>query len=407
MPIEARPFTGTMQAFGKVVDIAFGSDPNPADDEFLEPFFSTCEVIGAYDGERMVGGGALWHTTLTVPGGGAVATSAVTAVGVLPTHRRRGALTAMMRRQLSDIHEAGDPLAALWASEGAIYGRFGYGMATVNAVVEAERARIAFRHAAPTVGAVRFVEVDEARDLLPKLFERSRGSRAGSFARPPQFWSAEIFHDPPHRRRGGGPLLYVVHDTGAIDDGYAIYRITQEWDARGPKSALQAYEVAGSSPAVIGELWRYLFGVDLVGTVRARPQPVDSPLLWMVTEPRRLGMSIGDGMWLRIVDAPRALEARGYAAEDALVIELRDEVCDWNAGRWSLETGRDGARVQRTERDADVAMTAADLAAVYLGGSSFAGLLAASRGEERSAGAAARLDAMLHTDLAPFCPLIF
>lgn len=406
MPIEARPFTGTGQDYGKVVDLAFGSSYDPADDAAIEPFFATFDVIGAYDGDRMVGGAALWHTTLSVPGGD-VGTSAVTAVGVLPTHRRRGALTAMMRRQLADIHESGDPLAALWASEGAIYGRFGYGMATLNAVIEAERSRIVFRDAAPTTGSMRFVEADEARELLPKLFEQWRRARAGSFARPAEYWSSDVFYDPPHRRRGGGPLLYVVHDTGGTDDGYALYRITQEWDTRGPKSTLQAYEVDGASPAVISALWRYLFGVDLVGTVRARPQPVDSPLLWMVSEPRRLGMTLGDGMWLRIVDVPRALEARSYAGEGSVVIELHDEACAWNAGRWSLEAGRDGARVRRTQANADVAMDAADLGAIYLGGGSFAALLGANRGEERTPGGAARVDSLFRTDLAPFCPLIF
>lgn len=406
MPIDARTFSGSSHDYGKVVDLAFGSSYDPAEMAAVEPFFATFDVIGAYDGDRMVGGGAVWHTMLTVPGG-EVAASAVTAVGVLPTHRRRGALTAMMRRQLADIHQHGDPVAVLWASEGAIYGRFGYGMATVNALIEAERSRIVFRDDAPPTGSVRFVEEQEARDLLPALFDSVRRTRAGYFARPAEYWNAEIFHDPPQHRRGGGPLLYVVHDTDTTDDGFAIYRISQEWDARGPKSTLQVYEVEGTSPAATGELWRYLFGVDLIGTVRARPQPVDSPLLWMVSEPRRLGMSLGDGMWLRIVDVGPALERRGYAAADELVLELRDEVCDWNAGRWSLEASREGARVSPTDREADVAMDVADLAALYLGGSSFAGLLAAGRGEERTAGAAARLDAVFRTDLAPYCPLIF
>ena len=118
-------------------------------------------------------------------------------------------------------------------------------------------------------------------------------------------------------------------------------------------------------------------------------------------------MTLGDGMWLRIVDARRALESRGYAAESSLVIELHDDICDWNGGRWTLEAGAEGARVERTDRSADVVMDVADLAAIYLGGISFATLIAARRGEERTAGGAARLDSLFRTDLAPFCPLIF
>jgi predicted acetyltransferase len=141
--------------------------------------------------------------------------------------------------------------------------------------------------------------------------------------------------------------------------------------------------------------------------VRARPQPVDASLLWMVTEPRRLGMTVGDGMWLRLVDVAAALEGRGYAGSDSLVLELRDAVCDWNHGRWALEAGPEGARVTRTQRSADLALDAGDLAALYLGGTTFAQLLLAGRGEELTAGAGQRLDALLHTDLAPWCPLIF
>ncbi|HEX6141068.1 MAG TPA: GNAT family N-acetyltransferase [Candidatus Limnocylindria bacterium] len=406
MPIEARRFTGTMQDYGKVVDLAFGSSYDPADDEAFQPFFSTYDVVGAYDGDRMVGGGALWRTTLTVPGG-EVPASAVTAVGVLPTHRRRGALTAMMRRQLDDVHASGDPLAMLWASEGGIYGRFGYGMATINAVIEAERSRIAFRDPAPPSGTVRFVEADEAKRLLPALFEQVRDTRAGFFARPEQYWGTEIFYDPPHRRRGGGPLLYVVHETGGTDDGYALYRINQDWGTRGPASVLNVYELTGTTPQVHAELWQFVFGVDLIATVRARPQPPDAPLLRMVTEPRRLGMTLGDGMWLRLVDVAAALESRGYAGDGSVVIELRDAFCEWNAGRWSLEAGPAGADVTRTKRDADVALDVADLAALYLGGATFAALRAANRGEELSEGGAARFDALFRTDLAPFCPLIF
>ncbi|HET8586621.1 MAG TPA: GNAT family N-acetyltransferase, partial [Candidatus Limnocylindria bacterium] len=365
MPLEIRPFAGTIEDYGRVVDVAFGSEYHAEDVPAFEPFFRSFDVLGAYDGERMVGGAALWRTSLTVPGG-EVPAAAVTSVGVLPTHRRRGALTGMMRRQLSDLHEQGLPLAALWASEGAIYQRFGYGLATINATIEAERHRIAFRNRHEATGSVRFSDEAEARELIPALFEQVRLTRPGFFSRPADYWKAEIFYDPPHHRRGGGPLLSVVHETDGTPDGYAGYRTIQDWDARGPKMTLQLYELQATSAAAVRELWEYVFGVDLVATVRARPQPIDTPLLWSVTEPRRLGISIGDGLWLRIVDVAAALEGRGYAGEDRLVVELRDDVCDWNHGRWTLEASANGARVARTDGTPDLRLEAADLAALYL-----------------------------------------
>jgi predicted acetyltransferase len=406
MPLEIRPFAGTIEDYGRVVDIAFGSEYHAEDVPAFDPFFRTFQALGAYDGKRMVGGAALWRTSLTVPGG-EVPAAAVTSVGVLPTHRRRGALTGMMRRQLNDVHEQGLPLAALWASEGAIYQRFGYGMATINATIEAERPRITFRDRHEAAGNVRFIDEAEARKLIPRLFDEVRLTRAGFFGRPAKYWDAEIFYDPPHHRRGGGPLLSVIHETAGQPDGYAYYRIIQDWDARGPKSTLQLYELQATTPDGVRELWEYVFGVDLVGTVRARPQPIDTPLLWSVTEPRRLAMTVGDGLWLRIVDAAAALETRGYAGEDRLVIELRDSLCDWNQGRWALDVSGGGARVQSSGQEADLALAAADLAAVYLGGSTVRQLLMADRCAELTSGAAARFDALLRTDLAPWCPLIF
>jgi predicted acetyltransferase len=406
MEIEIRPFDGSVGDYGQVVDVAFGSEFHPEDSPHVEPLFRSFRALGAYDGERLVAGAAHLPISLTVPGGELPA-AAVTSVGVLPTHRRRGILTALMRRQLTDIHEHGAPLAVLWASEGAIYQRFGYGMATLNATIEAETTRIRFRAPHEARGRVRFVSSDEAQAFLPPIFERVQLQRAGFFSRSAEFWASEIFYDPPHGRRGGGPVLYVVHETDGAADGYAYYRIIQDWDARGPRSTLQLFELQGADAAATRELWAYIFGVDLVATVRARPQPIDAPLLWMVTEPRRLAMTVGDGMWLRLVDVAAALQGRGYAGSDSLVLELRDAVCDWNHGRWALEAGPDGGRVTRTQRSADVALDAGDLAALYLGGTTFAQLLAAGRGEDLTAGAGHRLDALLHTDLPPWCPLIF
>jgi predicted acetyltransferase len=354
----------------------------------------------------MVAGGAVMPVSMTVPGG-QLPTAAVTSVGVLPTHRRRGILTALMRRQLDDVHERGEPLAALWASEGAIYQRFGYGLGTFNVTMEAERSRFAFRTPHEPLGTVRFVSDDEARRILPRIFDSLLATRVGFYSRSTEYWNGELFYDPPHHRRGGGPLLHVVHATDGMDDGYASYRINQEWDARGPRSTLQLYELQALSSIGQRELWAYVFGVDLVATVRARPLAIDTPLLWMVTEPRRLGMTFGDGLWLRVVDAANALAGRGYAAEDCLVLQLRDRWCDWNDGCWRLDASTDGARVRRTTEEPDVVLEAEDLAALYLGGTTFAELLLAGRGEERTAGSARRFDALLRTELAPWCPLIF
>ncbi len=406
MQIETRPFHGSAADYFDVVDVAFGEHYRPQDVEVFEPLFEADRALGAYEGDVCVGAAAIYSLNVSVPGA-VLPGAGVTAVGVLPTHRRRGALTGLMGRQLADVHERGEPLAALWASEGAIYQRFGYGMSTVAASFEIERSRAAWRTAHPPTGRVRLVSRNEAESLFPPVHDELAPTRPGFFTRSPAFWRAEYFYDPEHWRRGASAAFHVVHETNGLVDGYARYRIATEWDSRGPKSTLHLQESQALGPDALREIWGYLFEVDLIATIRGRAQPVDSPLMLMLADPRRLALTLGDGMWLRVVDVAAALSARSYAAEDRLVLELRDEICDWNHGRWAVEASAEGAVVERSTDEPDLALDAADLGALYLGGHSMAQLLAAGRGEERTSGAAARLDALLCTERAPWCPLIF
>jgi predicted acetyltransferase len=406
MQTEVRPFEGGLSEYSDVVDVAFGDHYRPEDITVFEALFERDRALGAYDGDRCIGGASIYSLDLTIPGA-VLPVAGVTGVGVLPTHRRRGALRALMTRQLADVHERGEPLAALWASEPAIYQRFGYGMATLWASFEIDRTRIAWRSPQAATGEVRLVSPDEAERIFPPIHDEIARSWPGFVSRSPDFWRAQYFYDPEHWRHGASAAFHVVHRSAGRDDGYARYRIAQEWDTRGAKSMLQVVDVQAVSAAALRELWEYLFGVDLIATVRCRMQPVDSPLLLMLADPRRLGLTVADGLWVRIVDVPGALGPRRYAGEDRLVIELRDEVCPWNAGRWSLDASHDDARIERTRDDADLALDAADLGALLLGAHSMGRLLRAGRGEELKLGAAERLDALLRTDRAPWCPIIF
>ncbi len=406
MSIDIRPFSGDATDYFAVIGVAFGGHSPPEEVEMFMPLFEAERALGAYDDESCVGVAAIYSVDLTVPGT-TLPTAAVTMVGVLPTHRRRGALTNLMQLQLANIHERGEPLAALWASEGSIYQRFGYGMSTVSATFEIERWRVAWRTPHAPRGSVRLVSSDEAASMVPAVHDRIAPTRPGFISRSAAFWRAEYFYDPEHRRDGASAAFHVVHERDGAADAYATYRIRQDWSARVPRSVLLLTEVQAIGPDATREIWEYLFGVDLIATIRARAQAPDLPLLLMLLDPRRLGLTLGDGMWLRVVDAAAALGARSYAGEDRLVLDLRDDICDWNAGRWALDASREGARVARTTDNADLALDAADLGTIYLGGHSVVELLAAGRGEERTAGAASRLDALLRVDRAPWCPIVF
>ena len=245
------------------------------------------------------------------------------------------------------------------------------------------------------------------RPHFPPSSTRSARSRAGGFARSAAWWRGEFFYDPEHHRRGGSAAQLLVYERDGTNAGYARYRLHPEWDAQGPKSTLEVTEAIGVDPEATLSLWRYLLDVDLVATIRGRNLPVDHPLPLILAEPRRLGWTVGDALWLRLVDLAAALEGRAWRGRDELVLEVADGFCDWNAGSWRLTVDDGAAKVSRSDATADLSLDASDLATAYLGGWSVGALCRAGRARELVAGAARRLDALLAVDAAPWCPWVF
>ena len=406
MEVEVRPYEGSLKAWFDAVDISFGHRVVEEDLPVVGAIAELDRALAAYADGEIVGTAGIFSFDVRVPGARLPA-AGVTAVGVHPTHRRRGVLTAMMRAQLDAVRERGEPLAALWASEGGIYGRFGYGLASFKASIEIERSRATFREPQMPRGSFRLLEAHEATAACRPVYDRYLDSGVGAFSRNDAWWRAEFVYDPERWRRGGGPAFFVVHEKDGVADAYARYRLHSDWDERGPKGAIDVQEAIALDPVAERELWTYLFSVDLAVKTRAFNVPVDWGMRFMLTDPRRLGMAIGDALWLRFVDLPAALERRGYAATGQLVLEVLDGFCPWNAGRWRVDATPDGARVTRTDAEPDLVLAAAELASTYLGGVSLAELALAGCIEERSPGALARGDALLHTPLAPWCPAVF
>lgn len=406
MEVDVRPFEGDPRAFYEAAELAFGEAVRDDDFALWTRTFEADRAIGAYDGERIVGTAGILGFELTVPGG-MLPAAGVTIVGVQPTHRRRGILRRMMRLQLDAIHARGEPLAILWASEGSIYQRFGYGLAALRAGINIERDRSVYRLPHVAAGTMRFVDVDEGTRLFPAIYERERAIRPGFFDRSPEFWEAEFFPDPEHWRRGASAAFHIVHETGGEPDGYARYRIRDEWETAGSKSALIVVELMATNPSARLDLWRYLFDVDLMARIEAWNLAVDDPLQLVVAEPRRLRMDIGDALWLRVVDVPAALAGRRYRSDGRLVLEVADEFCPWNDGRWSLQVAGGIPGAEPGTSAADVACDVTDLGAAYLGAFSFAQLAEAGRVRELEPGGVARADGLFRTDRAPWCPRVF
>jgi len=387
----------------RTVQAVFGEDSNEGDLERAKATMPVDRALVAVDGGRFVGVAAAVPYSVTIPGG-ELPCPGVTWVGVLPTHRRRGVLTAMMRFQLDDIHERGEPLAALWASESLIYGRFGYGISAPIHELDAFKSRFAFRDDPGPVGSLRMVTREEAAELFPPVYERLRAQRAGMLSRSQTWWWEQRLYVGPGPP-GTGPRSFVVYERDGRPEGYAFYRIRNKWDEGAPQGSVAVVEALGETPTATRELWRYLFSIDLTERVEAQILDPASGLWLGVADPRRLRIKLGDGLWLRLVDVEAALRARSWASDDSLVLEVHDSFCPWNEGRYRTGEGRVDA--QQKDAPPDLVLSAADLASAYLGGVDVFALAAAGRIEERTAGAVARADALFRTSLPPFCPEVF
>jgi predicted acetyltransferase len=365
--------------------------------------FELARMHAAFDDGAIVGGAGAFSFRMTAPGGASVPTAGVTIVAVLPTHRRRGILRSMMRAQLDDVHARGEPLAALFASEETIYGRYGYGLASLNVKFDVDKAHSAFRPGVETAGRVRLVDAATAAAQLPAIYDAVRRATPGMLERPASWWEHRLLADPEEFRFGGSPKHFAVLEFDGEPRAYAIYRLHVSFGDLGPETTLRTIEVIAPDPLATASIWRYLLDVDWTMIVSARLQPVDHPLLLLLARPNFARPVLSDGLWVRLVDLEAALSARTYADDRPVVFDVLDEFCPWNAGRWKLE----GGEVSRTDDEPGISLDAADLGSAYLGGFTFRDLLRAGRIEELHEGAVYGADVIFRGEAAPWCPEIF
>jgi predicted acetyltransferase len=356
----------------------------------------------AFENGEVVGGAAAFTFNMTVPGGD-LPTAGVSVVGVYPTHRRRGILRSLMRAQLDDVQERGEPMAALWASEEPIYGRFGYGLAGFCGEIALPHEYTALAQAVEPAGTLRFLEQDEVLEELPPVFERTRADWPGMFSRNRLWWEHREVEDPPERRDGAGPKRWIVYEQNGSIEGFAVYRHKPEWEYGSTIAELRVLEAFGSSAEAMRDLWGFLLAIDWKATVKSWLLPPDHPLFLLLEAPRRLRYRLGDSLWVRLVDVGAALSGRSYSSEESLVLEVTDEFCPWNEGRWKLE----GGNAELTKEPPDLRLPVQSLGSAFLGGVQFAALARAGRVEEVREGALARADGLFRWDRLPWCPQIF
>ena len=392
-----------------VIDLSatvFGVGP-VASDDYRREVATVAEVDRTFvveDGPTVVGTGANFTFDVALPGGNAVPLTAVTEVGVLPTHRRRGVLTTIMGALLDQGVERGEALAGLTASEGAIYGRYGYGVAARYHTVLVDTPRSAEIVDVADPGRLRLVNDAEAARALPAVWERHWRRTPGEVGRNAAWWSM-LALDPEGDRGGASARYVVVHDDAdGAPDGFAVYRLKEGRSSLGPYLELQVEDLAAADDRAEAVLLRYLMDVDLVRQLRWHSAPVDLTLRWRLADPRSVKVAEErDFLWARPLDVARCLTARSYAAEGGGVLEVVDTRRPEVGGRFALDAGPDGANCARVSLEPDVVLGVAQLGALLFGGVTWSTLHRAGVVEERTPGTLDRLDATFRPTRAPHC----
>ena len=418
MDYRVRPIVpDELDAFGRVGAAAFSTEFRTEAIDYLRHAFEYDRSLAAFDGDRMVGTAGAFSFDLTLPsapGGAAAPTlpvAAVSYVGVLPTDRRRGVLSAMMRCQIEDVRERGESLAILTASEGAIYGRFGYGIATYCANYTVLRDRSAMnadaRRAAESAGgAVRLVEADEARSLFPVVHEAWRLRCPGEVSLTSGFWDAYVLPDPWEESKSA--RFMAVHEGPDGVDAFADYYVDRHWEPALPRHRVEVHALTASRPAAQVAMFDYLCGIDLVQEISMLARPLDEPLRWTLADPRQLRVShVYDMVWVRPLDPARALAARRYRSAGQVVIELTDDWMPEISGRYRVEGGPDGAEAVADSAGADIALGPSELGSILLGGVAPSALARAGRIDELRPGALSLADAMFTVERPPYCSTEF
>lgn len=386
-----------------VESAAFGSRVDPATRDSRRPLVEPSRwFLASIDGVDCGGAGS-YASELTLPGGATLETIAVSEVGVAPTHRRRGVLSALMDAQLSDAAATGVPVAVLHASEGGIYRRFGYGPAVRWRLARVATRRFRLRDDAPVAsGSLQIVAAADAVEVCTAVHDRVRRARAGGLARSRAWWLT-VLGDVENYLGGSAKQLVLVHrDDAGRPDGYAIYSVAEDWGGGQADHSLEVWEAVGDTAGVELALWRALIEHDLVGAVHGAVPP-DHVLFDVAVDGRQVASAWDqDLLWVRLVDVAAVLAARTYGLDGRLVLDVQDR-SGLAAGRVELVVDAGVGDCRASTASADLELSVSDLGELVLGSPSFRRLVRAGRVAELRPGAAGRADAMFGTDPLPWC----
>jgi predicted acetyltransferase len=414
--IDVRPITeAEVRDWTRALNTGFLRTPDVSEQEVADrrSYIALDRTLGAFDaGDRCVATFRSFAQELTAVGGAVVPADAISNVTVTATHRRRGLLTRMMDQDLRAAKERGDVVATLIAAEYPIYGRYGFGPATWTSewTVDIPRTGLDARWAGPEGGGrIDLVDGADVRKIGPELYERVRRAQPGAVDRDERWWQVNTGALRLDRVPWTEPFYAVYRSAGGEVEGLASYTVDDHWgDAKQPLNTASVNWLNASTPDAERALWHYLCSIDWVAKVKSGWRAPDDLLPLFLPDPRAARVTtVADWLWVRILDVVRAMEARTYEGEGALVLEVVDRR-GMAGGRYRLEaSGSDGGSCAPTTASVDLTLDVADLGSLWLGDESAVRLAALGRVREDRAGAARVADALLRTSRRPWCPDMF
>jgi predicted acetyltransferase len=405
MATEIRPITADeVPAFVDAMSVPFGFDPKPEQLERFKNTFELARLRAAVDGGKIVATFGAFSYRVTVPGG-SLPMAGTTVVTVAPTHRRQGILRALMVDHFAELHRDGEPVAALWASESSIYGRFGYGPASELVRAKLDKNYAVMAQPVSIEGTMQLLDREEALAVLPNVFNQIVNDRPGMIRRSAGWWEQRVLSDLELFRDGATAHRRVLHLRDGIPAGYVLYRTRIHREQHANEAIL--IELLGIDAEAEKALWQYVFGLDLITSIDYWNHPVDSPLHWWLVDFRRLERRVVDGLWVRLVNVLAALRARKYSNPGSILLKVKDDLCPWNEGTYQLDVQANGyCECKRTQRAAEIELSSYGLGALYLGGHRFYDLARAGMVKGES-DALRRADAMFAWHRLPWCQEIF
>ena len=372
-------------------------------------------MMVARDGGTVVGTAGAYSLLMSLPGVRHQPVAGVTMVSVAATHRRQGVLTALMQHQLhSLVAGRGEAVAALWSSEAPIYPHFGYAAAAPRQRIEiplgpqtaySGHGRSLLAEFATGGGVLRQGSFAADAAVLCALYDATSAERPGMLVRSPggRSWDRLALRDNPE-------LVIAEGQSGPL--GYAAYKsATQPSNTFARNGEVSVLEVVSADRATYAALWRFLLDLDLMSTLVSTNRPLPDPLAPLLVNPRLLNGLVGDCLWLRIVDLPRALAQRAYAAPVDLVLDVTDPLLTGNAGRWHVRVAAGGEKAVVTPADhsasPDLSLDVSQLSGVHLGAVSVAELALAGLVTEHTPGSVAAASAAWSWSPVAWCPEIF